>query len=163
MWGKDETRIVSGFWNAVYNYKGDVFYVCPKTGCQKTMGFGGFEKKRKCLKYRCPAIHYGVECKGMSLCSLSKSIRIPLSENRRIFAPLARSTYKWNKIYNMRSSVERVNSRLDLSFGFERHFIRGLKKMKVRCGIALCTMLSMAVGRIKQNREDLMRSLVRLA
>jgi len=163
MWEKNETKIVTGFWNVVYNYKGDVFCVCPKTGCQRNMSFGGFERKRKCLKYRCPAIHYGLGCKGSSLCSLCKSIRIPLSENRRIFNPLARSSYKWKKIYKMRTSAERVNSRLDVSFGFERHFIRGLKKMKIRCGIALCVMLSMALGRIKENRKDLMRSLVKSA
>ena len=109
MWEKDETKIVTGFWNVVYNYKGDVFCVCPKTGCQRNMSFGEFERKHKCLKYRCPAIHYGLECKGSSLCSLCKSIRIPLSENRRIFNPLARSSYKWKKIYKMRTSAERVN------------------------------------------------------
>ena len=63
----------------------------------------------------------------------------------------------------MRTSVERVNSRLDVSFGFENHFIRGLQKMKVKCGIALCVMLSMAIGRIKEKRKDLMRSLVQSA
>jgi hypothetical protein len=129
----------------------------------RNMAFGGFEKKRACLKYRCPAIHYGLECKGESLCDLGKAIRIPLSENRRVFTPLARSSYKWKKTYSMRTSVERVNSRLDISFGFEHHFIRGLKKMKVRVGIALCVMISMALGRIKEKRKDLMRSLVKTA
>jgi hypothetical protein len=56
--------------------------------------------------------------------------------------------------------VERVNSRLDVSFGFERHFIRGLKKMKVRMGLALGVMLSLALGRAKENRMEKMRSLV---
>jgi hypothetical protein len=79
MWEKDETKIITGFWNAVCNYKGDVFCVCPKTGCMRDMAFGGFEKKRECLKYRCPAMHYGLECKGKHLCDLGKSIRIPLS------------------------------------------------------------------------------------
>ena len=52
----------------------------------------------------------------------------------------------------MRTSVERVNSRLDVSFGFEHHFIKGIKKMRARCGIALCVMLSMALGRIRQKK-----------
>jgi hypothetical protein len=163
LWEKDETKVITGFWNAVYNYKGDIFCVCPKTGNMRNMAFGGFEKKRGCLKYRCPAVHYGIECKGKHLCDLGKSIRIPLSENRRIFTPLSRSSYKWKNVYKMRTSVERVNSRLDVSFGFENHFIRGLQKMKVKCGIALCVMLSMAIGRIKEKRKDLMRSLVQSA
>ena len=45
---------------------------------------------------------------------------------------LARSSYAWKREYKKRTSVERVNSRLDVSFGFERHFIRGLKKMKLK-------------------------------
>ena len=160
---KDETKILTGYWNAVYNYKGDIFCVCPKTGYMRNMAFGGFEKGRSCLKYRCPATHYGLDCEGIGLCDLGKSIRIPLSENLRIFTPLARSSYKWKKTYKMRTSVERVNSRLDVSFGFENHFIRGLSKMKARCGIALCVMLSMALGRIKEKNEELMCSLVKTA
>ena len=56
--------------------------------------------------------------------------------------------------------MERVNSRIDVSFGFELHAIRGMAKMKVLCGLALCVMLAMALGRIKENQADKMRSLV---
>jgi len=53
-----------------------------------------------------------------------------------------------------------VNSRLDVSFGFELHIIRGMAKMKIRCGLALCVMLAMALGRIKENQAEKRRSLV---
>jgi len=59
--------------------------------------------------------------------------------------------------------VERVNSRLEVSFGFESHTIRGMKKMKVRCGLALCVMLAMAIGRVKEKQGDHLRSLVKAA
>jgi hypothetical protein len=88
------------------------------------------------------------------------AVRIPLSEDWRIFTPLARSSYAWKREYGKRRAVERVNSRLDVFFGFERHFIRGLKKMKVRMGLALGVMLSLALGRVKENRMEKMRSLV---
>ena len=55
---------------------------------------------------------------------------------------------------------ERGNGRLDVSYGFEQHFIRGQKKMELRCGLALVVMLAMAVGRIKENQKEKMRSLV---
>jgi len=97
------------------------------------------------------------------LCKVGKHIRIHINENRRIFTPIARSIYKWKSIYKKRTSVERVNSRLDVSFGFERHFIRGLGKIKTRCGIALCVMLAMALGRIREKQKELMRSLVKAA
>ena len=59
------------------------------------------------------------------------------------------------------TAVERVNSRLDVSFGFELHTIRGRAKMKLRVGIALLVMLAMAVGSIKSGQKETMRSLVK--
>jgi hypothetical protein len=56
-----------------------------------------------------------------------------------------------------------VNSRLDTSFGFEQHTIRGLKKMSTRCTLALTVMLAMALGRIKANQAEAMRSLLKAA
>ncbi len=56
--------------------------------------------------------------------------------------------------------MERVNSRLDVSFGFEHHFIRGMKKMRVRVGMALVVMLAMAPGSIELGEQYRMRSLV---
>ncbi|PTQ56865.1 MAG: hypothetical protein BSOLF_2541 [Candidatus Carbobacillus altaicus] len=49
---------------------------------------------------------------------------------------------------------------MDISFGFERHTVRGLGKMRVRCGLALCVMLAMALGRVKENQAEKMRRLV---
>lgn len=148
--------------NITYDYKGTVFCYCPETGVVQKMAFTGFEKSRETLKYTCPALAYGIDCKGASQCPIyQKSIRIPLKEDRRVFTPVARSSYKWKTLYDKRTSVERVNSRIDVSFGFERHYIRGLSKMKLRCGLALCVMLAIAVGRLRQKHPELMRSLVK--
>lgn len=150
--------------NVTYDYKGTVFCHCPKTGEIRQMAYNGFEQERNTLKYTCPALAYGIDCRGASKCPLyQKSIRIPLEEDRRIFTPVARSSYKWEKLYDKRTSIERLNSRIDVSFGFERHYIRGLKKMELRCGLALVVMLAIAVGRLRQEQPELMRSLVRAA
>jgi len=45
-----------------------------------------------------------------------------MAEDRRIFTPLARSSYKWEREYDRRTAVERVNSRIDVVFGFEISF-----------------------------------------
>lgn len=80
--------------------------------------------------------------------------------NRRTFTPQARDSKTWEREYSHRTAVERVNSRLDVSFGFERHYIRGLKKMKLRAGLALAVMLAMAARRIAAGQQmDRMRSL----
>ncbi len=66
----------------------------------------------------------------------------------------------FNKLTLLPDAVERVNSRLDESFGFEKHYIRGGSKMEVRCGIALIVMLGMAYGRVRQKQYERIRSLV---
>lgn len=152
--------------NVAYDYRGTVYCHCPSSNERYEMAFHGFEKDRKTLKYKCPAAAYGIECKGYAQCSgetKGKTVRIPLETDRRIFVPIARSSYKWKRMYNGRTAVERVNSRIDLSFGFEHHFIRGKAKMTLRVGLALLVMLSMALARIKRNQEKDMRSLIKRA
>ena len=159
----EETKSVEDRWNVIYDFKGTVSCVCPVSGEKRQMAYGGFEQSRERLKFRCPAQHYGFDCPGIEKCSVGKSIRIPLSEDPRIFTPLARPSYKWENIYKKRTSVERVNSRIDNVFGFEKHYIRGLKKMKLRVSLALSVMLAMALGRIKEKQKEQMRSLVKAA
>jgi len=164
MWkGSDKTRLLREHKNVVHDYQGNIFCHCPETGVERQMAYGGFEKDRETLKYRCPAKHYGLTCQGIDSCSVTSGIRVPLAENRRIFTPLARSSYRWKTHYKERIAIERVNGRLDVSFGFENHFIRGLQKMKLRCGLSFCVMLAMALGRAKQNKLDKLRSLVKSA
>jgi len=164
MWkDPDKTKMVPGLDNVVYNYKGVISCYCPKTNKKKEMAYGGFEKNRKALKYKCPAKAYGYPCRGKETCPVKSGVRIPLSVDRRIFTPVARSSYKWETLYKKRTAVERVNSRLDVSFGFENHTIRGQKKMSMRVSLAFIIMLSLAVGWTKEGRPDLIRSLVRSA
>lgn len=130
------------------------------------MVFEGFEADRESLKYRCPAAVKGIACTQRDLCNAGvhtphgRIVRVPIEKDRRIFTPQARDSKTWTREHKHRTAVERVNSRLDVSFGFERHFIRGLKKMTLRAGLALCVMLAMAVGRIQANQRQRMRSLV---
>ena len=83
-----------------------------------------------------------------------------METDRRIFTPLARSSYAWARGYKRRTAVERVNSRLDGSFQFERHYIRGQKKMQLRVGLALIVMLALAVGHLREGENEKIRSLV---
>ncbi len=154
----------------VYSEKGVVSCQCPVTGVRREMAFSGFEKERGCLKYRCPAAAYGLECAGRAECAKAagvqpgaygRIVRIPLERDRRIFTPLARNSYAWKTQYAKRTSVERVNSRIDRVYGFEAHFIRGKAKMTLRVGLALTVMLAVALGHLKEQRRDYIRSLVR--
>ena len=164
MWKDGEdSKVLEDEENVVYDYCGNVYCYDPDTGLKREMAYGGFEKKRNTLKQRCPADHYGLKCRGKQECPVSGSIRIDLEEDRRVFTPVARQSYKWDRLYKARTSVERVNSRLDVSYGFENHTIRGLDKMQLNCSLSLIVMLGMAVGRIKEKQIEHIRSLVKSA
>ncbi len=105
----------------------------------------------------------GIRCAGRDQCEVRSCLRVKMAEDPRRFGPIPHGTARWAKHYARRSSVERINSRLDVSFGFERHYIRGLQKMRLRMGMAMAVMLSMALGRIREKRLDRMRSLVGVA
>ena len=115
------------------------------------------------------AAAFGFECQGRTNCEklppvgvgdFGRVVRVPLELDRRVFTPIARHTDKWEKSYDRRTSVERVNSRLDQVLGFEHHTIRGKAKMEMRVTLALVVMLAMALGRIRIGQREKMRSLV---
>jgi hypothetical protein len=155
----------------VYTEKGTVHCICPATGEQRDMVFYGFEAARNTLKYRCPAAVYGFECKGCEECSAlgnvssqgyGRVVRINITKgDRRIFTPIPHGSPSWKRAYNRRSSLERINSRLDNDFCFEKHYIRGKAKMQTRVGLATAVMMAMALGHVKAGRIEQMRSLVR--
>ena len=88
-----------------------------------------------------------------------RTVRVPLQTDLRIFTAIARPSGKCDKAYDRRTAVERVNSRIDRVLGFEQHFIRGRAKMQGRVCLPLIVMLAMALGRIRANQAELMRSL----
>ncbi len=155
--------------NIVHNERGTLFCVCPVSGEKRKMAFRGFEADRGTVGWRCPAAAFGSFCKGRHQCettALGRStdygriVRVDLDRDRRIFTPVPRDTSTWKSCYAKRTAVERVNSRVDLVLGFERHTIRGLEKMQARMGLALVVMLAMAVGRIKQDAVQNLRRFV---
>ena len=157
------SKLVRGQQNVIYTYDGEVSCVCPQTGTVRSMDYGGVERDRNTLKYRCPARYSGAVCKGIEQCSVGDAVRIRLDEDRRVFTPVGRSSYRWQDYYDQRSAVERVNSRLAGGFGFERAGIRGLAKMRLRVTMALTIMLAMALGRIRAGQPEHLRSLIKPA
>jgi len=157
--------------NIVHTEKGQVRCVCPGTSEHRPMAFQGFEADRNTLKYRCPAAAYGLVCAGQAMChemgqvhpgDYGRIVRIDITrQDRRIFVPTPHGSPSWHRGYDRRSALERINSRIDNSFGFEHHYIRGQTKMSVRVGLALAVMMAMAVGHIEAGRLEQMRSLVK--
>lgn len=117
--------LVKGTENSVYDYEGTVYHYSSESARKREMVPGGFERDRKASKCRCPAKYYGMASQGKNSCPVRSGVRMPLDEDRRVFTPIARSSVKWGKIYDKRTSVGRVNSKIDQVFGFEEHSIRG--------------------------------------
>jgi hypothetical protein len=90
----EETKLVTGRENVVYDYKGTVYCYSPEDNRRREMVPGGFEKDRDALKCLCPAKYYGVECRGKDACPVKSGVRIPLCEDRRVFTPVARPSAK---------------------------------------------------------------------
>ena len=155
----------------VHTERGTLHCICPVTGEQRDLAFQGFEADRDTLKYRCPAAAYGLTCQGQEICHrqggvqpgpYGRIVRLKLTDHdRRIFTPPPHGSPTWQRGYKRRTALERINNRIDHSFGFEKHFIRGLAKMKARAGLAIVVMMSMALGHVRAGRAEQMRSLVR--
>jgi hypothetical protein len=136
------------------------------------MQFMGFEKERATLKFRCPAAAFGLECKNREACrcvpavregQYGRVVRVSLQRDRRIFLPFHRHSQGFEKGYNKRTAVERVNSRIDQVYGFEHHFIRGKAKVRLRLGLALLVMLGTALAWVEAGKVERARSLIRAA
>lgn len=162
--------------NVLYDEEGTVYCSCPVSGEVRQMVYWGLEEERRCLKYRCPAAHYGIACAGRSRpachsstaerCSpteYGRVVRISLDDpaiDRRLFVPVPRHTLQFKREYKKRTAIERVNSRLGLQLGFDVHFVRGMTKMRMKAGVAIAVMLSMALAQVRRNHQGKMRTLL---
>ena len=156
--------------NVLHSEKGEVSCRCPATGAVRPMAFQGFEADRGTLKYRCPAAAYGLDCEGRAGClrdagskagDYGRVVRVDLATaDRRMFTPTPWGSPSWKRGYARRSALERINARLDGSFRFENHFVRGRARMKTRMGLAVAVMMALALGAVRAGRPERMRSLV---
>ena len=124
----------------VYNYKGDVFYV-PDKGEQIKLAYKGYDKSSDSLRY-------GFHPKYND----NRIFRIKCSTDPRIFNPVARDSKKWERLYKMRTGVERINGRIDRDYQFEHHTIRGLEKMNMFILTTFIVYLGIAKSKVEQGQ-----------
>lgn len=132
----------------VYTYNGKVSYVNEK-GQSIPLRSRGYDRKKKSLRY-------GFHPKYKD----SRLFRIPLSTDERIFTPVDRQSKKWKRLYKKRTSIERVNARMDRDFGFEKHTIRGLEKMYLFILVSFITGLSLSKAKIHNKETEHLVALV---
>ena len=136
------------------------------------MQFVGHEQERGTLKFRCPAAAWGVVCENRAACQCRSTVRegawgrvvrVSLERDRRLFMPIHRHSRRFVQGYKKRTAVERVNSRLDHVYGFERHMHRSLKKVKLRMDLSMLVMLATAVEWVQVGRSENVRALLTAA
>jgi len=154
----DDRSLFEGVDNITYDCQGQI-YCYDRKRKRRKMVYDGYEPGRDCQKWRCPVAVYAhlPECCSYGRCSKNSDygrvVRVKRDFDPRTFLPIARRSLKFDRIYNKRTSVERVFSRMDVNYGFEDHYIRGQRKMHFRCGFALVVMLAMALGRTRENKK----------
>ena len=113
------------------------------------MRFVGFERSRGTSKWRCSRKADGKHC----LCSDSaygQVVRIKVASDYRRHCAVPRSTPRWKRLYDKRSSVERVFGRLKEFRRLDKITLRGKQKIELHCLMAVITMQAMALGKARQ-------------
>lgn len=136
-WQGEETRQFRNT-DLIYNYKGKVFFV-PEKGEPIELQYRGYDKSRECQRY---GFHPKYHDKRI--------FRIPLKTDPRIFTKVVRNSKKWKKLYKKRTSIERINGRIDRDFQFEKHTIWGLEKMKMFLTVTFIIQLVAAKSKIEK-------------
>ena len=126
----------------VYDYQGNVFYV-DDNGKKIEMSYKGYDKSTDSLRYGLKPQYHD-----------KRIFRIKCEEDRRIFTPVARQSYKWKRLYKKRTGIERINGRLDRDYKYENHSIRGLKKMKMFVSVTFIIYMSLAKEKIERGKTE---------
>lgn len=124
----------------------------PLCDCQVPMRFLG--RDRGYLKYGGGP---GCTCKDGRLIR-----RLKIEDDIRTNPPLPRHTKKWQRLYNERSAIERVNSRGKEHGRWRTLRHRGLAKAHLHCVLTLVIMAAGCLGMMQAGRADLARSIVQL-
>ena len=133
----------------------------PLCSCGLEMVYWG--RDGKYLKYRCPHVLGKGECKSRFRCTASPYgyvLKLPIEADVRRHPPVPRESRKWQKLYKMRTAIERVNSRVKGLLGLNKITVRGIAKVTVRTALSLLVMLAAGVSMAKEHKYEEMRSLV---
>ena len=79
--------------------------------------------------------------------------------NLRVLGPLPRFTAAWKRLYSQRMSIERIFRSLKHSRGLERHYVMGMRKIKLLATLSVLTFQSTVTARLKAEDVDRMRQM----
>ena len=133
----------------------------PLCSCGMEMTYWG--RDGNYLKYRCPEAVGKGTCKSRFKCTASSYgyvLKLPIADDPRRHPPVPRESKKWQRLYRLRTAVERVNSRVKDLLGLGRITVKGFSKVTVRAILSLLVMLAAGVGMARRDRLKELRLLV---
>ena len=146
LWKEEPLRLLPGHdgnSNLVYDEKGTL-YCYDRTShpiVLHQMAYNGYEEQRGTLKYRCPARHEGWTCPHDAVCNDGKeyglTVRVKSDLDLRRFPPIPRATKKFERLYDGRTAVERVNGRLKVFWGADDGNISGARRFRAFVGVVM--------------------------
>ncbi len=103
------TKLVNGQENVIYTHDGQVSVCARRPVSCTAWPTAASSRIARCRGIAVRARYLGITCKGMDRCPVSDAVRIPLAEDRRVFTPVARSSYRWQDFYAQRGAVCRLS------------------------------------------------------
>jgi len=146
LWKEDRERMLPGHdgnSNVVYDEAGTVYCYDRVSApmIRHKMAYIGYEPERETIKYRCPAKHEGWNCPMSEICNAGKSygktVRVPRDVDLRRFPAIPRATKKFERLYDGRTAVERVNGRLKIFWGLDDGNLRGARRFYANVGAVM--------------------------
>ena len=163
LWKEEKERMLPGHTgrsNIVYDEAGTVY--CYDTVSapmvQHKMAYMGHEKSRGTLKYRCPAVAQGWTCPMAGRCNAGKpygkTVRVRQEIDLRRFPPIPRATKQFERLYDGRTSVERVNARFKVFWGADDGNITGPQRFHAFVGTVMVVHAALATLLASTPRKD---------
>lgn len=143
-----------------YDEAGSVYCydMVSNTPVRHPMAYVGYEKDRQCLKYRCPARQHNWRCPSERHCGQGRAwgltVRVPQELDLRRFPAVPRATKKFERLYNGRTAVERVNARLKIFWGADDGNVTGAYRFWANVSTVMLVHLAFATLLAKAPRRE---------
>jgi hypothetical protein len=146
--------------NIVYDQAGTVFCYdkVSETPVRHAMAYIGHEAERGTLKYRCPARHQGFDCPSDAACNGAReyglTVRVKQEIDLRRFPSIPRATKQFERLYDGRTAVERVNGRLKIFWGIDDGQVYGSRRFHGHVGAVMVVHLAFATLLAQTERRE---------
>jgi hypothetical protein len=146
LWKEEPLRLLPGHdgnSNIVHDEKGTLFCYDRTSDpiVLHPMAYNGYEEERGTLKYRCPARHEGWSCPHDAVCNegreYGRTVRVKCEIDLRRFPPIPRATKKFERVYDGRTAVERVNGRVKVFWGADDGNVSGARRFRAQVGVVM--------------------------